>query len=443
MVFTDTRDYVFTLVFFGLLFYAYRRPWAALLIWAWISFMNPHRLCWGFARRNIPFAMIAALATVLAMLIAKERKKFPWTRETVLLAVFCVWMCITTYFAFNTIDAPYYLDRALKIQAMIFCVFWIMQSRFDLEALLWVIVVSIGFYGVKGGLWTLATGGGGHVQGPAGSFIFGNNELALALVMVMPLMGYLMMHSERRNVKWAMIATQILSVVAVIGTYSRAGFLALCVVFAFQWWASRYKVILTLAVLLLGPPIFYFMPQGWRDRMSTIKSSTNEATMDASAAGRLNAWRFGWNLALHHPITGGGFETFTPELFQRYAPDPSNWHDAHSIYFEVLAEQGFPGLAMFLTLGLFTLMSGRRVKKIARVLPEMQWAADMVVQTELGLAAYAVAGAFAGLAYFDLPYTMMAMIVLCRLLADRALRERTGEHAGAEMGLPVLVPQEA
>ena len=98
---------------------------------------------------------------------------------------------------------------------------------------------------------------------------------------------------------------------------------------------------------------------------------------------------------------------------------------------------------MFLTLGLFTWMSGRRVKKIARVLPEMQWAADMVVQTQLGLTAYAVAGAFAGLAYYDLPYAMMAIVVLCRLLAERALRERAWEHAHTETAVPGLVPQEA
>ncbi|HEY6347371.1 MAG TPA: putative O-glycosylation ligase, exosortase A system-associated [Bryobacteraceae bacterium] len=442
MGFTDARDYILTLFFFGLMFYSYRRPWAAVLVWAWLGFMNPHRLCWGFARYLIPFSAIAALVTFLAMFISNQKNKFPWTRETILLAIFCVWMCITTVFAFNQDEAGKYLDRSLKIQAMIFCIFWILQSRFHLEALVWVIVFSFGFYGVKGGLFTLMTGGGGQVMGPAGSFITGNNEIALALVMILPLMGYLLMHSERRSIKWAMIVSQILTVVAVIGTYSRAGFLALCVLLAFQWWASRYKVALTLALMLLGPPIFFFMPQQWRDRMSTIRN-TSEGTMDASAKGRINAWRMGLNLAEHRPITGGGFRTFTTEAFRQYAPDPADQHDAHSIYIEVLAEQGFPGLAMFLTLALFTWMSGRRVKKIARVLPEMQWAADMVVQTELGLAAYAVAGAFAGLAYFDLPYAMMAMIVLCRFLADRALRERTWEHAHAETAIHGLVPQEA
>jgi probable O-glycosylation ligase (exosortase A-associated) len=199
----DVRDVVFTLLFFGLILYVYRRPWAAVLVWAWMGFMNPHRLCWGFARYSIPFSMIAALVTLLALFISNEKNKFPWTRETILLAVFCVWMCITTYFAFNQDEAGYYLDRSLKVQAMIFCIFWILQSRFHLEALLWVIVISIGFYGVKGGLWTLATGGGGHVVGPEFSFIEGNNEIALALVMVIPLMGYLLMHSERRSIKWA------------------------------------------------------------------------------------------------------------------------------------------------------------------------------------------------------------------------------------------------
>ena len=74
---------------------------------------------------------------------------------------------------------------------------------------------------------------------------------------------------------------------------------------------------------------------------------------------------------------GGGFGTFRPELFERFAPNPQDFHDAHSIYFEVLAEQGFVGLAFFLLLGWFVFASCRRVASLTKGQPELQWAANL------------------------------------------------------------------
>jgi probable O-glycosylation ligase (exosortase A-associated) len=440
------RDVLLTLVFAIMMAYAYRRPWAAVLVWMWLAYMNPQRLCYGFARYGvIEFTMIAVAVTVLACFIARERNKFPWRRETVLLSLLCLQTIFTTYFAFNQQVAWAYLDRFLKIQAMIFFIFWVMQSRFRLEAMVWTIAVSLGFYGAKGGLFTLMTGGGGHVMGPPNSFIADNNDLAVALVMVLPLMRYLQVHAEWKVSRWGWIAAQWLSVVAIIGTYSRGGFLALGVVWAFQWWKSRHKIVLAMAILALGPPLFFFMPAEWRNRMATIKT-TKEENLDASAEGRLNAWRMGWNMAKDHPIVGGGFRSFVYRAsFQEYAPDLDSKHDAHSIYLQMLGEQGFPGLAMFLGLGLFTWGTARRVVKIARVVPEMEWAADLTTQTMLGLTGYAVGGTFAGLSYFDLPYNMMAIIVLCGVLTNRALREQKSQLAQAVAAPEVsyLVSQEA
>jgi probable O-glycosylation ligase (exosortase A-associated) len=230
--------------------------------------------------------------------------------------------------------------------------------------------------------------------------------------------------------------------VAVIGTYSRAGFLALCVMWLYQWWKSRHKLIFAAAVLLLAPPMIHFMPQAWRDRMLTIKN-TSEDTMDGSAKGRLNAWRMGSNLFRDRPIVGGGFRTFVPRIFALYAPDPKNDHDAHSIYIETLAEQGAPGFLMFITLGLFTWLTGRRVVKTAKRLPELRWAGDLSTHTLVGLVGYAVGGAFAGLAYWDLPYQMMAIIVICGVLAKETARKAAWANARAAEAAPAWAMQEA
>src|SRR3569833_1608939 len=117
--------------------------------------------------------------------------------------------------------------------------------------------------------------------------------------------------------------------------------------------------------------------------------------------GRINSWHFAFNLAKDRPIVGGGYHSFTPDLFARYAPDPDDVHDAHSIYFEVLGEHGFVGFALFLLLGWFAWRSCTAIKKEASPHPSGQWMADLASMLQVSFAGYAASGAFLGLAYFE------------------------------------------
>jgi len=149
------------------------------------------------------------------------------------------------------------------------------------------------------------------------------------------------------------------------------------------------------------------MPQTWYDRMSTIKTYEE----DQSAMGRINAWHTAFNVATER-VTGGGFDMLGTNTFRQYAPDPFMVHDAHSIYFEVLGEQGFIGLSLFLLLGLLAWLRAQQVIKRCRSDHENKWAADLVAMIQVSLVGYAVGGAFLGLAYFDLPYHLMIIILL-------------------------------
>jgi probable O-glycosylation ligase (exosortase A-associated) len=153
-------------------------------------------------------------------------------------------------------------------------------------------------------------------------------------------------------------------------------------------------------------------------------------TQDPSALGRLNSWMFAIELANAHPVTGGGSRAFTPELFQQYAPDPENFHDAHSIFFEVLAEQGYVGLLLYLILGITALVTASRTVTIAKRHDELAWAGDLARFSQVSLIGYAVGGAFLGLAYFDLPYAVMAFIACTYGLVRREdARLRTPQDA--------------
>jgi probable O-glycosylation ligase (exosortase A-associated) len=173
-----------------------------------------------------------------------------------------------------------------------------------------------------------------------------------------------------------------------------------------------------LGIVAIGL-VLSVMPQQWYDRMATIQDYSS----DPSAVGRINAWKMAFNMAKDRPL-GGGLDSFHDYTFALYAPDPGDVHDSHSIYFEVLGEQGFVGLGLFLALGLMIWRTASWVISRARRDREKRWAADLAAMIQVSLVGYASAGAFVGLAYFDFYYTLIAIVVLCKtvLISDSASR---------------------
>ncbi|QSA98575.1 putative O-glycosylation ligase, exosortase A system-associated [Methylococcus sp. EFPC2] len=412
------RDIFVSVIVFGLLPRIVFRPDIGILLWCWLSYMNPHKLSWGFAH-DFPFAMLVALAILGGLLIWKEPKKIPWSPVTVILVIFVVWMFVTTVFAVNTGSAWAQWNKVWKIQLMTVVTMMVMNTRWRLETMLWVIALSLGFYGVKGGIFTVLTGGGYRVWGPGGSFIAGNNEIGLALIMTIPLLRYIQLTARRLWIRHGMTAAMVLSMFSIIGTQSRGAFLGMGAMSLFLAVKSRNKVLLILLLLIAIPAIVSFMPDSWHERMSTI----NTYQKDESALGRINAWWMAFNSAKVRPF-GGGFECFLDRVFfATYAPIPWDVHDAHSIYFEVLGEHGFIGLGLFLSFGLAAWHMGSSIIRDAKKQDSMRWMSDMAAMIQVSLVGYAASGTFLGLAYFDLMYNLVAILVVLRTLADKQLAE--------------------
>ena len=258
-------------------------------------------------------------------------------------------------------------------------------------------------------------GGFDRVWGPAGSYIEGNNELALALIVTIPLMRLLQMHANRPWIKRGLLGAMILTALAALGSQSRGALLALLAMAAVLWWRSADKVRDGIILLVVGVASIAFMPANWTARMDTIQ----EYGEDESAMGRINAWHMAWNLASNN-FFGGGFDVATVENFTRYAAvvEP---RAAHSIYFQILGEHGFVGLFIYLLMWWFVWLSAGHLRKAARDIPEARWLSDLGALSQVSMAGFAVGGAFLSLAYFDLPYNILVLVVLGRAwLARRA-----------------------
>lgn len=420
------RDIAVTLIVFGVLPYILMRPHVGVYAWSWIGYMAPHRLGWGFAT-NLPFAALIGAATLVALLFSKEPKRIPLTPITVTLILFLVWMIITTIFAIHPDEAMAKLSKVLKIQLMIFLTLMLFNHRERIHGLVWVIVISLGFYGVKGGVFTLMTGGQFHVVGPPGSFIVGNTSLALALVMVLPLMRYLYTQADNKWVKRGLVVAMGFSALSILGSYSRGGLLAIAAMGGFMLLKSKKRGLMIVVLILSIPVAVAFMPDRWKERMQTVQTYEE----DTSAMGRITAWMFAFEMAKGR-FLGGGFESFTPVNYHLYAPDVveillekagGRYQGAHSSYFSVLGEHGFVGLFLFLMLGFVSWRTGTWVTKYAADSDSLSWAKELAGMIQVSLVGFAVGGAFLSLAYFDLLYHLMALLVLLKLQVSQSLAE--------------------
>ena len=264
------RDIVFAAFIFGMLPIALARPLIGTLVFVWISLMSPHRFTWGFAY-DFPFAAVVAVCTLIGLFLTKDKVRYEPNAVLWLLILLPAWMCVTTIFAFEQDPAVLRLGEVLKIFLFVHVSAMVLKTRKHVEWLLWVMVVSVGIFGIKGGLFTIVNSGVSKVYGPPGdSFLSDNNAISVALVMVIPLMQYLRSVASARWVRHALFLSMLLSALAVIGTYSRGALLAAGAMLLFLWLKSQRKLMLGGMLIALIPIAIGFMPARWTERMNSI-----------------------------------------------------------------------------------------------------------------------------------------------------------------------------
>ena len=392
---------------------ALRRPWIGIMLWTWLSIMNPHRYTYGMAY-SAPLAAMAAASVLLGLLMTKEHESPFKASPVTWLALFLVWMTLSWLAGIDPVGDYEQWKKVMKIDIFILMALMLLHSKQHIFALMWVCTGSLALLGLKGGVFTISSGGSYRVWGPPGSFIEDNNEFALALVMTIPLVRFLQLQLQGKWARMAMTGTMVLCAAAALGSQSRGALLAMSTMAFFFWWHGKNKLGVGIALLLVAVPLVMFMPDSWSNRMNTIGTYQE----DGSAMGRISAWWSAWNSAFHYPF-GVGFNSARAELFALYSPYQISARAAHSIYFQVLGNHGFGGLILFLGIFIATWRSAGwlRVQKFAS--PDVKWCNELGTFCLVSLAGYAVGGAFLSLAYFDLPYNIMVMVVLTRIWVEK------------------------
>lgn len=401
---------------------ALRRPWVGIMLWNWLSIMNPHRFTYGFAY-SAPLAAVAAGSTLLGLLFARDRQS-PFQGAPIWwLAALTIWITITWRTGLDPAGDYALWDRVIKIYLMTFVALAVLVNKFQLLAFVWVTAASIALLALKGGLFTLLTGNNYLVWGPPGSYIEGNNEFALATIVTVPIIYFLWQISSGPWIRYALVGILALCTISALGSFSRGALLALIAMSGVLWLRSRNKVAIGLLMLLMVAAYIPMLPDSWWDRMETIQTYEQ----DASAMGRINAWIVAWETAKAYPL-GAGMSYQHMELFDRYGVYETTVRAAHSIYFQILGNHGFFGLFLYLGMWVSTYRTAGWLRKHASRRPDTEWAATLGSMVQVSLAGFAVGGAFLSLSYFDVPYNLMVMVVLAR----RWVLRQTAEEAAAD-----------
>lgn len=422
------RDFIVLAIILGSAPLCFFSPYFGILMWSWVAYFNPHRYTWGIAY-NFPVAAVVAVPT-LAGLLFERKLNFPFRlREMILLMFLWCWFIIVFLnargvpaFAGHIQDAQFQLMTVSKILLMTVVTILVVTSRQKLHYLLLLTAGSLGIRAVAGAIFGLRTGGAYRFYGPPDSFLADNNDMGLALNMLLPMMFFLAREVQARWLRIALRVTFVCSIFGVFLTYSRGALLGLAAVLALLGLQSRHKVLASVFLVMGLVLILTFAPPRWMSRMGDFV----QGNLDQSAEQRLVTWGFAWNLAKAYPMAGASFAAFPDDvLFQRYtaAQLPGGFLSSgpHSIYFQTLGEQGFIGLGLYLLLLASCCLSLQQIRRGAQRDPSSSWMVSYSCLLQTGLVGYMVSGAFLGRAYFDLFYMLVASTIVLKILYRREM----------------------
>lgn len=413
---------------------AFSNAFAGYLLWGWAGSIALGAYLFGFMT-NVPYVQIFALITMAALLLRRDPQALPFKMNStlVLMILFVVHGFMCALLSYPGLPRNWELFGNV-FKTVLFCALMpmVVVSRLRIHAMVIMLAMAVAFHGALDGLKFLSSGGGHNA---AGISKFGdNNQFALVLAMSIPLLGYLFFYSRRWFMRLAFGGVALLIVFAVVATNSRGGLVGMAAVGAWIVLVGRHKIVGAIAIALAAGLVVYLAPQDWTDRMNTIQ----HADQDESFLGRVNVWKISSAIAVEHPVFGGGFRAVqSPPVWDKFEDAPGlldfietprstkSGRAAHSIWFEVLGDQGFVGFFLFIALLANAFWNRREILKLTRRRPEqLRWATDLADLLAAVLVVYMVSGSLLSAAYFEMPYIMVMMMMVLRLQVQREFESR-------------------
>ena len=382
-------------------------PFLATLGYVWLDLFQPQNMYYVLFLSSMPVAMIMGLAAIVTYLAMDRRSPPPVTPELMLQITMAVWITFTSFALAVAPDATWLKwDWAFKTIVFTTFVPFVIRSRIQIEAFVQIMLLSLATNFLPYGAKVLISGGGygvnlGLQEGNSG--LSEGGLLSTGCLMMVPLALHLAVHTHIlpkfkmwRFVYWGMAG---LAIATAIGTYERSALIGLGILGVAAILRSKNKILYTFVVACVAVVIAISAGRGYKDRIATIGTYQS----DSSAETRLLMWKWTTDFSLTHPL-GGGFYAFIGSVVEipATATEPAHVETGrayHSSYFEVLGEQGYPGLLMFLGLAALAFRRLGRMRKMTRNVPEFEWVASLCSAIEIGLCVFFSCGAFVSLSF--------------------------------------------
>ena len=418
------RDVIFLGFLAAALALAVRYPFTALMSWAWFTLATPQMAT--YYANAMPLNLLIAAITVAAFFFHNEYKRARFDTLSVLLILFALWLMVSQIQSLDPENSATPYDRFLKIIFFILLCAQVTTDRLRFHALLWVLVIIMGFYGAKGGAYTLLTLGRNNYFGLPNTILYDNNHMGISLATTLPMFLYLYGQVAGKWVRRGILFVFIMSIIAIIGTFSRGALVALLVFAGFMWLRSKRKMLYLLLALIMAVPATMLVPERWVNRMETIST----ATEDDSFMGRVDAWIINYKLALEHPLTGVGLRNSYEEHIARQVDLTRTPRAAHSIYFEILGGTGFVGLFIYLSLLAVAFLKAASAYTKYQHARFGQWRSSFGYYAQISLAVFAIGGASVSMEMWEGYLLIIALIASLKRIEPEIVR--SGENRTAK-----------
>jgi probable O-glycosylation ligase (exosortase A-associated) len=413
---------------------------AALLTYVWFALFRPQEWLW-FDVSSLRLSLVLGLLLVIPSLLTGVLPNV--THPLSLGTLAFLGSVLTTHVAVGTPASSWpWVDQFARMVVVVLLSVTLLTSRQRLWIFVAVLAGSLGFHTAKAGLASLLGGGVHFAEGLGGAFR-DNNGYAAGAAMIIPLMLALWQTSPGTTLgRWSGRAFAVavpLSILMIVGTMSRGGFLGLAAGMG-SWLLMQRRRFLPIAALALAVTValpFVPMPEGYLDRMQTIQ--TFDEVGEQSALSRLYFWQVAVKMAGQNAF-GVGLRRYD-EVYDQY--DETNGlygtnRSVHSSHFQVLAELGYPGFAIWGLLFVTAIWLAWRARQFGRNADDLSdderrfftWMATGLLAS---MAAFIVGCAFVALALNDITwYTFGVVAALDRLRAARQRELLRTEPAAPE-----------
>lgn len=442
------RDLVFIAFLFALFGLALRRPFIFVLGYVYIDNVAPQRLSY-FLLNTVPISQIFAILAILAWLFVDDKRDSRFAPRQALLVLLLIYCGVTTTQADFPIEAFEKWDWVWKALAFAIFLPLTLRTRLRIEALALFMVLSAASIIIVGGIKTMLSGGGYgslNLMVTNNTGLYESSIISCVAIALIPVILFLTKHSlifpPEWRVKYFGYALIFACLLMPIGTEARTGLICIGVlaVIALRFTERRvlYASLMAVAALAAIP----FLPQSFTERMGSIK----EYKGDSSASTRIEVWKWTLDFVKDHPF-GGGFDAFRGNAirYNTVVKEQVGTHTEykkvlivdrarayHSSYFEMLGEQGWPGLIIWLIIhfgGVYRMeMLFRQYRE--RPPDNGQWIASLANALQQAHIVYLVGALFVGIAFQPFVYMLVGLQIGLDTYAARRAKEATWRPIG-------------